>query len=125
MPANGGLLELSPDDYQDIDPSIFATQTESVAAPDGKTGLMRYADDTPRGDGAAPAADAASPAPADGGTKPADEGPGFFERLQRGIGKVGWVLGGGDPGLANLSPEQQQTAGARALLNMGLSMLSR
>lgn len=128
MPTNGGLLELGPDDYQDIDPSIFATDAVSVASPDTpRMPSLRPAD----GDGATATQGTdttplgPAPAPTDGGTPPAPEAPGFFERLQRGIGKVGWTLGGGDPGLANLSPEQQQAAGARALLNMGISMLAR
>jgi hypothetical protein len=53
-----------------------------------------------------------------------DSGPGFFSRLQGLLGDVGNVVGGGDPGLANLTPAQHQQAGGRALLNFGLGMLA-
>jgi len=67
---------------------------------------------------AAPEAPAAAPA------SPEAEGPGFFDRVGGWLSKGGMVLAGGDPALTELSPEQSRAAGARALLNFGLSMLA-
>lgn len=66
------------------------------------------------------AADA--PAPSGGG------GDGWFDRMIQGIpaaaSRLGNALGGGEFGIADLTPEQRTNAGNRALLNFGLNMLA-
>lgn len=65
----------------------------------------------------------ASPAPSGGGG-----GDGWFDRMIQGLptaaARVGNALGGGEFGIADLTPEQRTNAGNRALLNFGLNMLA-
>jgi hypothetical protein len=119
-----GLLDGDPgtdDTFQGVPPDVaqalamLSTAGIATTGGDGDAGLP-----------ATPAAsDASAPASSGAGAAaPADAGPPFWDRLSRGIGKAGMVLAGGDPGLYDLSPEQQRVAGTRALLNMSLSMLA-
>jgi len=84
------------------------------------------AQDAPASDSAAspPAAPLAPPDGASGPAAAADDGPGFLDRFGGWVGKAGLALAGGDPALAGLSPEQSRSAGTRALLQFGLSMLA-
>jgi len=105
-----GLLDAAADD------TFFPDGMPPDAAPSLYLGAASSEDATP-----SPPADAAPP-PAKDAAAAAE--PGFFERLAKGIGQAGMVLSGGDPELAHLTPEQQQSVGNRALLHFGLSMLA-
>jgi hypothetical protein len=85
------------------------------------------AQDAPASDSAAspPAGPASPPAASpDTAAAPPDEGPGFLDRFGGWVGKAGLALAGGDPALAGLSEAQSRSAGTRALLQFGLSMLA-
>jgi hypothetical protein len=105
-----GLLDAAADD------TFFTDGMPPDAAPSLYLGAASSEDATP-----SPPADAAPP-PAKDAAAAAEAG--FFERLAKGIGQAGMVLSGGDPELAHLTPEQQQSVGNRALLHFGLSMLA-
>jgi hypothetical protein len=85
------------------------------------------AQDAPASDSAA-SPPAAPSAPPDGAPSPAaaapDDQPSFLDRFGGWVGKAGLALAGGDPALAGLSEAQSRSAGTRALLQFGLSMLA-